>query len=123
MADQEPVVEHAVGHVHQHAEVRVRREFPGGPTALQQAQRRLPFSRMTLNTRDGIIRRLACGHGRAPACITGSGAVGANSTVKNAATDSARSSQAAVEKIRINLVLTAVASARFTAKLGIIPRQ
>jgi hypothetical protein len=43
VADQEPVVEDAVGHVHQHVEVRVSRELPGNPAALQQfAQRRSP---------------------------------------------------------------------------------
>jgi hypothetical protein len=41
--DQESVVEHAVGHVHQHVEVRVSRELPGSPAALQQfAQCRPP---------------------------------------------------------------------------------
>jgi hypothetical protein len=43
VADQEPVVEHAVGHVHQHVEVGACRELPGRPAALQQgAQRRSP---------------------------------------------------------------------------------
>ena len=44
MADQEPVVEHAVGHVHQQAEVRAGRDLPGSLAALQQgAQRRAYF--------------------------------------------------------------------------------
>jgi hypothetical protein len=41
-ADQEPVVKHAVGHVHEHAEVSVGRQFPGVPAALEQGVQRGP---------------------------------------------------------------------------------